>query len=117
MDLVVLITKELKSRLSKYETSYFLRSSSKRIVSVYRSIEILHLGLVEVTGWGILIFQFLLSDLILFCNFMLIRHTDDLDISTKGILCFWSMISLCAWTTVLQFSGHLYTGSGATLKS
>jgi hypothetical protein len=118
IDLVVpMITIELKSRLSKYETSAALRSSSKRIVSVYRSIEILHIGLVELLTWGIFPLRFVFTNLILFCNFMLIRHFHDLDIPTKAILCVWSMMALCVWTIFLQFGGHLYTGSWAAIKS
>ncbi|CAL8085924.1 unnamed protein product [Orchesella dallaii] len=109
-------TNELRIGMGQYKTLDTLRTP-KNLMATFRSFQLLHQIAISLFDVCILPCQIVASNLILFSNFMFIRHRVEMQPETNCMLVGWSTLSLLLWTFVLELGGRLHSRGREVLKS
>ncbi|CAL8085452.1 unnamed protein product [Orchesella dallaii] len=107
---------ELRIGRGQYKTLDSLRTP-KNLMVTFRSFQLLHQMAMTCFGVAIVPCQTTVSNLILFSNFMFIRHRAELQPETNCMLVGWSTLSLLFWMFVLELGGRLHSRGREVLKS
>jgi len=111
-----IISKEFRANVATYKTKKSLRSP-KCLPVAYRSIEIMHRFAVQIFGRIIIPIEALLSQFIVFCNFLLIRYWSEIDSTTRVLLGFLTVTFEILWMAFLQYGGLFHMHAKRTIKS
>ncbi|CAL8085930.1 unnamed protein product [Orchesella dallaii] len=109
-------TNELRIGTGQYKTLDSLRTP-KNLMATFRSFQLLHQIAMSCFGVFIVPCQTTFSNLILFSNFMFIRHRAELQPETNCMLIGWSTLCLLFWMYVLELGGRLHSRGREVLKS
>jgi len=99
-----------------YRTSNALRTVKNMLIE-YRSIELLHEHFMGVLGFILVPLHFVFVKLILFCWYVLIRHSSGLRSEISGVFFMWSFAGCLFWSGLLQIGGAAYVQSDGVLHS
>jgi hypothetical protein len=83
----------------------------------YRTIELLHKQGMAIFGVILVPGQTLVGQFILYSNYTLIRHWNELDSTIKGIITMIDLTVICFWLIVLEVCGRFYMEAAKSLKS
>ncbi|CAL8085927.1 unnamed protein product [Orchesella dallaii] len=109
-------TNELRIGMGQYKTKNSLRTP-KNLMVTFRSFQLLHQIGMACFGVFIVPCQTTFSNMILFSNFMFIRHRAEMQPETNGLLVIWSTLCLLFWMVVLELGGRLHSRGREMLKS
>ncbi|CAL8085918.1 unnamed protein product [Orchesella dallaii] len=113
---VPFFTNELRIGMGQYKTKNSLRTP-KNLMVTFRSFQLLHQTAMSCFGVFIVPCQTTFSNMILFSNFMFIRHRAEMQPETNCLLIGWSTICLLFWMLVLELGGRLHLRGREVLKS
>jgi len=115
---VPILKREMRIGLSphSYRTRLSLRSA-KNIPIEYKAIGILHMKGMQIYGLIIIPYHFLISQFILYANFTLIRHRDELELIMQLGVIVLNITVLGFWGTVLEVSGWFHSEVIKTIRS
>ncbi|CAL8085921.1 unnamed protein product [Orchesella dallaii] len=109
-------TNELRIGMGQYKTKNSLRTP-KNLMVTFRSFQLLHQIGMACFGVFIVPCQTTFSNMILFSNFMFIRHRAEMQPETNCLLVIWSTLCLLFWMVVLELGGRLHLRGREVLKS
>lgn len=78
----VIIMQEFRHGRKHYLTYHTLRTA-RSVPPQYRSVELIHKQLMEITGLAMVLIHGFFSQFIIFANFSILKHWDSLDSDTK----------------------------------
>jgi len=116
--LVPLLKTDFKVKLpsSQYRTHPSLREENN-ILRVYRSIECLHKRAMHIYGYCILLMHLLSGKVVLYCNYTLIRHRNQLGPFQSIFLALTAVNLFLAWTMTLEAAGRFHQDASKVFKS
>ncbi len=117
--LTIFYTKELRlgQPIQKYLTSPNLRKRSKNVQHIFRSFQVLHANTNALFGPYYLVFNALFMLCGIYINFVLIRYWTALQPHAKIPLSIGLVLSLSAWTNLLELGRFLYFRGNKVFKS
>jgi hypothetical protein len=83
----------------------------------YRTLELLHKQAMSIFGVMLLPGQTLLGQFILYSNYTLIKHWNELDSTIKCVVTILDLTVLCFWFSILEVCGRFYMEATKSLKS
>jgi len=107
-----LMQSEFRPNQPRYLTSSKLRQGYS-IAIEYRKFELIYRYGINLLGKGILFFQVILSNVILLCNYQLIREWGDFDAIQIGGAFYGTII----WIFILEHGGMFFCRSKECIKS
>jgi len=111
-----IIILELSIGRSSYRMHESIRNFSN-IQIVYRSLQVLHANALSITGIYIVISNALFMVTSVYCNFVLIRYWNRLEMLSKGQLLIWSFLFIGAWAFVMELGRFLFAKGSKSLRS
>jgi len=111
-----IITRELRANCTNYRTTKDLRTVQNLLIA-YRSLEVYHKVSMEFLSVSLIPIETAVVQLILTCNFILIRHGAKLSSIPLTLALFWSVLFLGFWTVFLNVCGLFLKHSEGTIRS
>jgi hypothetical protein len=100
----------------EYRTSHNIRQV-KNISTEYRILELLHKQGMSFYGMLVIPSQILLGQFILYSNYTLIRHWNELDVTMKYLIMIMDFTVVCFWNSTLEVSGRFHMDATKSLQS
>jgi len=114
--MVPIISNEFKLKCSCYRTVDDLRKV-QNLPKVYRALELYHKVSMELMGPVIIPVETVLSQLVLTCNFIIIKHGEKLSLIPLLLASFWTLLFQSVWIIFLNVCGLFFKHSAATIAS
>ncbi|CAL8132175.1 unnamed protein product [Orchesella dallaii] len=102
--------------VKRYRTVAKFRTAHNLMVE-YRSVQILHLAFMEIFGHILVPLHFVFMKLVFYCNFVVIRHRDEIHPAVVAMMLLWSIFGSLFWSIFLSLGGHVYAHSTVTRRS
>jgi len=103
-----ILIRELRMGRSKYKLKDSLRKP-ENIRHIYRCLQVLHANVFEVLGLFLVASNASCMIATLFCNFVLIKYWNQLQILSKLQLLAWTVIFMSFWACVLELGRFLFS--------
>jgi hypothetical protein len=103
-------------RPKEYRTSNRMRRF-ENFSTEYRTLELLHKQGMAIFGIMLLPGQTLLGQFILYSNYTLVRHWNELDSTINGVITMMDFTVFCFWLIILEVCGRFYMEAAKSLKS
>jgi len=111
-----ILIRELRMGRSKYKLKDSLRKP-ENIRHAYRCLQVLHANVFEVLGLFFVASNASFTIATLFCNFVLIKYWNQLQIFSKLQLLAWTVIFMSFWACVLELGRFLFSRGYKVLSS
>jgi len=117
LNFVPILTRELRlAQLKNHKMSGYLRKP-ENIRHVYRCLQLLQANIFGVFGPFLVMCNASLMVTTLFCNFVLIKYWNQLQIVSKLQLLSWTIIFMGFWACVLELGRFMFTQGNKVLGS
>jgi hypothetical protein len=100
----------------KYRTSCKMRRIDNFPLE-YTILQLLHKQGMEFYGFLLIPTQTLVGQFILYSNYTLIRHWNELDVTMKYLIMMIDLTVICIWNAILEVSGRFHMDATKSLKS
>jgi len=102
--------------LSTYRTSNTWRRMDNLIIQ-YKSTQIIHEHFMKILGFLLAPIHAVITNLILFCNYIVIRHRHEVHPSLVAMLMIWSIFGTVFWSILLKIGGLAFLHGKKVLHS
>lgn len=115
----IIYTVELNLSLkpNKYRACNSLRNDLEKFFLVFRAFQVLHQYLLAVYGLMLLIFQRAFMYMVSICNVVLFCYWDEMEPFARAPVLAGMLLSLTAWTLVLEFGRIMFSRGTKTVNS
>ncbi|CAL8121196.1 unnamed protein product [Orchesella dallaii] len=87
-----------------------------QIMQLFRTAQVLQCWFLDALGFCLIPVHFVATNLVVFCNYVLIRHHQDLKPSACLIMLLWSLLGGGFWSMVLEMGGYTHVQSKKTMN-